>query len=39
MSSLAFFLIPEVVAVLLPWVMPGVVFMGVHPPLKGVYLS
>ena len=36
MLSPTFFLIPEVVATLPPWGMPGVVFAGVHPPLLGV---
>ena len=39
MLSPALFLISEVVAVLLPWVMLGVVFIGVYPPLVGVYPS
>lgn len=39
MLSPTFFLISEVVAVLLPWVMLGVVFTGVYPPFVGVYPS
>ena len=35
----ALFLISEVVVVLPSWVMLGVVFIGVYPPLVGVYPS